>query len=121
MFTQTRNHNKHSSRRQKNRHYKKDAVTSNILPIFSLSCKESPHCLLHLTQTELKRCKHNSIYVSGFFKSHITSYGNVVFGGNVVAPLKKSTSHGKTIVWQELNLSETKGGGMSSLPLPPRI
>ena len=33
-----------------------------------------------------------------------------MFGGNVVAPLKKSTSHGKTIVWQGLNLSETKGG-----------
>ena len=110
MFTQKRNHNKHNSRRQKNRHYKKDAVTSNILPTFSLSCKESPHCLLHFTQTEWKRCKPNSICVSGLFKSHITSYDKVVFGSNVIAPLKNSTSHGKSIVWQELNLSETKGG-----------
>ena len=80
------------------------------MPTFSLSCKESPHCLLHLTKTEWRRCKENSIYVSGLFKSHITSYDNVVLGNNVVAPLKKSTSHGRTVVWKELNLSETKGG-----------
>ena len=31
-------------------------------------------------------------------------------GCNVVAPLKKSTSHGMSVVWKEINLSETKGG-----------
>ena len=33
-----------------------------------------------------------------------------MFGSSVIDPLKNSTSHGKSIVWQELNLSETKGG-----------
>ena len=31
-------------------------------------------------------------------------------GSNVVAPLKKSTSHGMSVGWKEINLSETKGG-----------
>ena len=86
------------------------SITSSILPTFALDCKESPHCLLHLTTSEWRRCKANSIYVSGLFKSHITSFDNVVMGCNVVAPLKKSTSHGMSVVWKELNLSETKGG-----------
>ena len=80
------------------------------MPTFKIACKESPHCLLHLTTTEWKRYKENSINVSGLFKSHITSFDNVVIGNNVVAPLKRSTSHGMSVFWKEINLSETKGG-----------
>ena len=48
--------------------------------------------------------------MTGLFKSNKTIYDNVVYGTNIIAPLKKSTSHGSTIHWQEINLSEIKGG-----------
>ena len=89
---------------------KEASITSSIVPSFSDTGIQTPHCLLHLSAKEWRRCKLNSINVTGLFKSNITAYDNVVFGSNIKAPLKKSTSHGSTINWQEINLSEIKGG-----------
>ena len=66
-----------------------DSVTSTITPTFTLSCKQSPRFLLHLSTTEWRICKDNSIHVTGLFKSHIASYDNVFMSCNVIAPLKK--------------------------------
>ena len=86
------------------------SITSSITPSFSTTSIKTPHCLLHLSEKEWQRCQHNSIHITGLFKSNITSYDNVVFGNKINAPLKKSTLHGSTINWQEINLSQIKGG-----------
>ena len=54
--------------------------------------------------------KDYSIHLTELFAGHITVYNNVTLGSNVKAPLKKTTAHGNTIRWKELNLSEMEGG-----------
>ena len=81
-------------------------VTSSIAPIFVNNCKQSPHFLLYISITEWGRCKDNSIHATGLFKSAITSYDNTIIGINIIAPLKRSTTHGMSIQWQDINLSE---------------
>ena len=78
------------------------------MPTFTASCKETPHCLLQFSLTEWARIKDNSIIVEGLFGTDLKSYDNVILGKNVTAPLKKSTSHGSTIHWKELNLHNVK-------------
>ena len=70
----------------------------------------TPHCLWHLSSIEWKHMKNFAIHATDLFLGEITTFSHVTLGANVVAPLKKTTSHGNTIIWKELNLSVMTGG-----------
>ena len=54
--------------------------------------------------------KDYSVHLTELFVGNISVFNTVSFGVKVKAPLKTTTSHGNTIRWQEINLSEMKGG-----------
>ena len=51
-----------------------------------------------------------SFHVTGLLVCEVTVYNNVNLVSNIIAPMKKSTSHGNTIRFRELNLSVMAGG-----------
>ena len=83
------------------------SILSTLKSTFTASCEKSPHCLMQLSTTEWDRCAKNSIQLKGLLYCDITSYESVTFGNNVTAPLKKSTTHGDSIRWNEINIAET--------------
>ena len=65
---------------------------------------------MHLSATEWKRFKENTILITGLFRSKTTSYDNVVIRKHIKAPLKRSTTNGSPVHWHEMNLSDIKVG-----------
>ena len=55
-----------------------------------------PHCIIHLSKTQHKRYKNNSIHLTGrHYVGDMLLYNNVTWGSNIVTKLKKlNTSEG---------------------------
>ena len=88
----------------------KKSISSTIKGIISGKIEKVPHCLWHLTKREWSCIKDYYICLTELFVGDIAVYNNVSFRMKVKAPLKKTTAHGNTIRWKEINLSEVKGG-----------
>ena len=70
----------------------------------------TPHCLWHISSRELNKLKLFSIHLTGLLAGEVTVYSNVTLGNKIITPFKTSISHGNTIRYRELNLSEISGG-----------
>ena len=104
--SQARNRNKNRNRRYKIKLIKERSNLSSIKSTFNSQYDNSSHYLLHVSSKEWINCKDNAIMLGGLFYGYITSYHSFVMEQNITAPLKKSTAHGNTICWQELNVAE---------------
>ena len=90
-------------------------IDTIISPHYEYSNTNSPHCLMELSDREWQRYKKSSILVSNRVISkdvgcdHIM-YENVEYGSEVKSMKKRSISKGKSIWWEEINLTEMKSG-----------
>ena len=81
-----------------------------LCDIMNDELKKTPHCLWHISAKEWKAMKPYSFHVTGLLAGEVTAYNNVTLGSNIIAPMKRSTSHGNTIQYRELNLAVMSGG-----------
>ena len=105
-----RNHNRNTLRRQAASKRIDESLYNTLSEVICGESAVTPHCLWHISCREWNEIKQYSIHATGLLAGEVAVYNNVTLGNKVKAPMKTSTSHGNTMRYKELNLSEMSGG-----------
>ena len=92
---------------------KKTIENKTLAPMYKYKLLNDPHCIMELFCNEWNRLKSNSIHLSGYHVTKVKSkcllsYNSISYGDVVIPIKKRTTSSGKPLWFNEINLKRMK-------------